>query len=127
MRFGYEYGARSIVTTDLGWKTLYQNDANNDDGVEDIADLNFDNLNEGCKGECLSADWKKLETKPKALYTMDSLLNDLTRVANYVLDPNLKKVLIDKDKNKEGEHGGIGTPATRDEILKGLFERGFYQ
>ena len=56
---------------------------------------------------------------------MDSLLNDLTRVANYVLDANLKKVLIDKDKGKEGEHGGIGTPATRDEILKGLFERGF--
>ena len=99
------------------------NDDKSDD--EDIIDLNFGSLKTGSQGECLSADWKKLETKPRPLYTMDSLLNDLTRVANYVLDANLKKVLIDKDKGKEGEHGGIGTPATRDEILKGLFERGF--
>lgn len=124
---GYEYGVKCNTTTELGWKTLYQNDIGNDDKSddEDIIDLNFGSLKTGSQGECLSADWKKLETKPRPLYTMDSLLNDLTRVANYVLDANLKKVLIDKDKGKEGEHGGIGTPATRDEILKGLFERGF--
>lgn len=123
----FEYGVKNIVTTDLGWKALYQNDLGNEEisDEEEISSFNFDNLFSGCQGECISADWKKLETKPRPLYTMDTLLSDLTRVANYVLDPKLKQVLIDKDKGKEGEHGGIGTPATRDEILKGLFERGF--
>ncbi|MFC1098377.1 DNA topoisomerase 3 [Pasteurella multocida] len=122
----YDYGVKSIVTTDLGWRVLYSNDSVGEDHQDDeISEINFDSLSNGSTGECLSADWKKLETKPRPLYTMDTLLSDLTRIANYVLDPKLKKVLIDKDKGKEGEHGGIGTPATRDEILKGLFDREF--
>ncbi len=56
---------------------------------------------------------------------MDTLLNDLTRVAKYVQNPKLRELLIEKDKGKEGEHGGIGTPATRDEILRNLLDKGF--
>lgn len=33
--------------------------------------------------------------------------------------------MLEKDKDKAGEHGGIGTPATRDVILKNLKDRGF--
>lgn len=38
---------------------------------------------------------------------------------------NLKKFLWKKTKAKEGENGGIGTPATRDSIIAGLLNRGF--
>lgn len=65
------------------------------------------------------------ETKPKSLYTQASLLTDLTSVAKYIKNPDIKKLLLAKDKNKKGENGGIGTPATRASILKNLFERGF--
>ena len=58
---------------------------------------------------------------------MSSLLEDLTRVAQYITDEKLRKTLVDKDKDKPGERGGIGTPATRDEIIKTLFERGFLE
>ncbi|WP_163455181.1 hypothetical protein, partial [Escherichia coli] len=58
-------------------------------------------------------------------YTMATLLTDLTRVAKYVRDERLRKLLIEKDKGKAGEHGGIGTPATRDSIIATLFDRGF--
>ena len=33
--------------------------------------------------------------------------------------------MVEKDKDKAGEHGGIGTPATRDVIIATLFDRGF--
>ncbi len=33
--------------------------------------------------------------------------------------------MVEKDKGKAGEHGGIGTPATRDVIIATLFDRGF--
>jgi DNA topoisomerase-3 len=48
-------------------------------------------------------------------------------VAQYVRDEKLRKALIDKDKGKAGEHGGIGTPATRDVIIRTLFDRGFVE
>lgn len=53
------------------------------------------------------------------------LLKDLTQVAKYVKDPRLAKVLKDRDKDKQGEHGGIGTPATRATIMDKLFGRGY--
>ncbi len=65
------------------------------------------------------------ETKPKTLYTFATLLKDLTSVAKYIKNDEIKKLLLYKDKEKKGEHGGIGTPATRDAIIKNLFDKGF--
>lgn len=56
---------------------------------------------------------------------MATLLTDLTRVARYIRDDHLRKILQEKDKSKQGEHGGIGTPSTRDHIIVTLFERGY--
>lgn len=70
----------------------------------------------------------KGKTSPPALYTQASLVSDLTRVAKYVEDPMIKQALIDKDKDKEDEHGSIGTGATRHTIIESLIhERGFLQ
>ncbi|MRK19079.1 DNA topoisomerase, partial [Pseudomonas sp. JG-B] len=35
-------------------------------------------------------------------------------------------LLVERDKEKEGESGGIGTPATRDTHIENLFERGYF-
>lgn len=58
-------------------------------------------------------------------YTMKTLLQDLTKVAKYVTDPAVKKLLLEKDFAKQDEAGGIGTPATRDKHIETLFTRGF--
>lgn len=124
---GYRFSVRSNITTQPGWKTLYKNDAGNEDLENDENDLSVDlrNLKAGQGGLCIDARFEKMETKPRPLYTMATLLSDLTRVAQYVRDDRLRKLLIEKDKGKEGEHGGIGTPATRDTIIATLFERGY--
>ena len=124
---GHRFAVRSNVTTRLGWLMLYRNDAGNEDLEGDENDVSVDirPLREGQEGTCTDAESAQQETKPQPLYTMATLLQDLTRVAKYVSDDRLRKVLIEKDKGKEGEHRGIGTPATRDSIIATLFERGY--
>ena len=124
---GRRFACRSNVTTAPGWKLLYRNDAGNEDlqGDDDDLDIDVRALRAGQAGQCADAKADELKTKPAPLYTMATLLTDLTRVAKYVKDERLRKLLIEKDKGKEGEHGGIGTPATRDSIIKNLFDRGY--
>jgi DNA topoisomerase-3 len=79
------------------------------------------------EGDNITLSLKVVEstTKPKSLYTQGTLLADLSSVAKYITDGEVKKLMLNKDKDKKGESGGIGTPATRATILKNLFDRGF--
>lgn len=65
------------------------------------------------------------ETKPPTHYTQGSLIKDMTCISKYVSDPEIKELLLQKDKEKKEENGSIGTPATRDSIINTLIERGF--
>ena len=67
------------------------------------------------------------ETKPPARYTKTSLNEDMTRIARYVEDPRVKQLLLEKDRDKKGENGSIGTSATRASIIDGLVLRGFLE
>ncbi len=124
---GRRFTTRSKITTQPGWTILYKNDAGNEDLADDEEAIAIDlrQIGNGQAGTCESASADQQETKPKPLYTMATLLTDLTRVAKYVRDERLRKLLIEKDKGKAGEHGGIGTPATRHAIIATLFDRGF--
>jgi DNA topoisomerase-3 len=65
------------------------------------------------------------QTTPNKPYTEGSLIADMANAAKFIADENLRQILIDKDKNKPGENGGIGTVATRAEIIKHLFDYGY--
>jgi Topoisomerase IA len=124
------FAVKSNITTDAGWRQLYQAEqAAADDGDDDDDALSTDlrGLTTGATGRCEGGERKDMKTKPLPLYTIATLLEDLTRVAKYVREERLRKILIERDKGKEGEHGGIGTPATRDAIIKNLFERGWLE
>lgn len=123
---GHEFRQTSKTTLKPGWLSLYKNDKGNDELPNDEGcKQDLSSLSEGEKGDCRECGSETQETKPPARYTMTALLKDLTRVSKYVTDPKLKALLKEKDKEKEGEHGGIGTPATRSSIIKNLFDRGF--
>lgn len=65
------------------------------------------------------------ETKPPSRYTKATLNEDMTRIAKYVTDSEIKKMLLEKDKDKKGENGSIGTSATRSGIIDNLIVKGY--
>lgn len=65
------------------------------------------------------------ETAPPKRFTDGTLISAMAGVSRYVQDPQVKATLLKKDEGKAGEHGGIGTTATRREIVETLIRRGF--
>ena len=65
------------------------------------------------------------ETKPPKPYTEGTLISDMSSISKYVRDPKIKEILKEKDKDKKGEAGGIGTTATRAGIIETLKKRGY--
>jgi DNA topoisomerase-3 len=119
----------SKVVVKQGWMSLYKNDQENEELSETDSIINDDlrALEAKMKGFCDEISADKKATKPLPLYSMAALLSDLTRVAKYIQNRELREALIERDSEKEGEHGGIGTPATRGAIIDNLFVRGFLQ
>lgn len=115
------------VTHKQGWRVLYKNDKGNEDamGGQDIAERCIAGIERELVGKCLTANIDDKETVPPKRYTASSLLKDMANVAKYVKDAKIRALLIDKDSGKKGENGGLGTPATRSEIVSTLIRRGF--
>lgn len=67
------------------------------------------------------------ETTPPKPYTEGTLVADMASIAKYVTDPDVQAVLKQKDDGKKGEHGGIGTTATRASIIEKLKTRGYLE
>lgn len=78
-------------------------------------------------GDVIDSEIKEKETKPLPRYTKSTLNEDMTRIAKYVDDPEIKELLLLKDKDKKGENGSIGTSATRSAIIEILIKRGFVE
>lgn len=121
------FGVSSSTKIEDGWEVLFkgktvEKDHDNDEEEQDIA---LEGVKRGKECKCLGLKIDNKETKPPPHYTTKTLLADLTRVAKYVKDQRLAKILIEKDKDKASESGGIGTSATRHVALETLFERGF--
>lgn len=128
---GEKFTASQSIVVAEGWKSLYSNDADNQeiesDQEQDQTTGDIQALALGNSGSCANCTYSKKETEPPKPYTMATLLKDLKRVAAFVKNPEIAKILREKDKDKKGESGGIGTPATRDTFIVKLLERGFFQ
>lgn len=122
---------RARKTTHSGFEALLGADNDDDSDEEGAAEGDnaaFELLSKIRTGEQLTT--KKVtvnekKTTPPPLFTEASLLGALVRVADYVTNPEIKKLLKEKDKDKKDEHGGIGTPATRAAILETLKKRNY--
>lgn len=104
---------------DEGWRGV------RDDGK---ADKDFDNGWVDAGSHAVSMTSAKIEekkTKPRPPYTEGTLVKDMANAAKYVSDPELKSALRRKDEGKPGEHGSIGTTATRASTIETLKKRGY--
>ena len=119
------FSTSSKRTTKQGFEVLFKGEIEDDETDDDSNDVNLENISQNSSAICNDVNISKEKTKPKPYYTIPSLLKDLTSVAKYIKDPEIKKLLVEKDKDKKGENGGIGTPATRSTHIKNLFDKGY--
>lgn len=119
------FKSTSSKTLDKGYSVIYSEDKEENDEITGLS-----NIKEGIYNiETKKEDYKieERESQPKKAYTEATLLKDMTSISKYVKDPKIKEILLKKDKDKKGESGSIGTPATRASIIEGLFKKGYLE
>lgn len=102
-----------------GWKVVYG--GKDETPAEDAAALledaqQFPSIILGETATCISNELKSSKTTPPSRYTDATFIGMMADVAQMVDDETMKKQLAEK---------GIGTPATRANILDTLVDRGF--
>ncbi len=123
---GYIFSTSSKLPLKLGFKEILK-PIKDDDESEEENSISLENFVENEDIAANNTQITKQKTKAKPYYTMRALLKDLTRVSHFVKDEKIKALLKEKDKDKKGENGGIGTPATRSEHIKNLFDKGYIE
>lgn len=105
--------AKGKVVKAKGWKKLYDREVD-DEGEEDIKEQELPKLKEGDEFKVLKVNVKKGETKPPARFNEGTLLS--------AMENPQKFISVDKSSAKTlGETGGLGTVATRADIIEKLF------
>ncbi|MYB34726.1 MAG: hypothetical protein F4X92_06315, partial [Gammaproteobacteria bacterium] len=112
-------GKRTLIA---GWKAVESGNREQEDapgGTERGEDAPVPWLERGETVAIEGAEVTDRQTRPPARYTEGTLIRAMTRVAAEVEDAAMKKILREQD--------GIGTEATRAEIIQTLKERRFIE
>ncbi|MBS5884962.1 DNA topoisomerase III [Clostridium sp.] len=107
--------AKGQVIKSKGWKALYDKEIIDDNSKEDdLKDQVLPKLNNGDILKINSVDLNKGQTKPPARFNEGTLLSAMENPQKYIS--------VDKDSAKTlNETGGLGTVATRADIIEKLF------
>ncbi|MEG0328975.1 MAG: DNA topoisomerase [Longicatena sp.] len=120
-----ELKATSMFVLDEGYKQYFKDQKEENEEEEETS--KFD-LPQGDYPICLhDSELVEKETNPPKRYTQASLIKDMTSIAKYVQDKEIKEILKKKDKDKKGENGSIGTSATRSTIVETLLKREYVE
>ncbi len=84
-------------------------ETSDDEAVEDLLEQNLGEHKKGETHEVISADVKQGWTKPPKRYTEGTLLGAMENAGKFIDEKELKKSI---------EKGGLGTPATRADIIE---------
>lgn len=112
----HTFNAKGIVPLDLGWEKVYNNLS--DDQTEEDYQV-MPKFSEKQELNNLKAELTKLLTLPPARYTEATLLSAMEHPAQFVTNKASKEILEDT--------GGLGTPATRADIIEKLFNVGYLE
>ncbi|MDG4657611.1 DNA topoisomerase III [Ectobacillus antri] len=106
--------AKGKTILSQGWKEVYDNDFE-DEEREDVSDQVLPSIEQGEEIEILNVLQTKGETKPPERFTEGTLLSAMENPAKYMSGES--KDLI----QTIGKTGGLGTVATRADIIEKLF------
>lgn len=102
----------------LGWKQAFNRHPENEEDEIDVSEV-IPNLTEQMKLKNQETKIDSKKTKPPARFTEGTLIEAMKTVGKLVKEDDLKKILK--------ESSGIGTEATRANILETLFKRGYIE
>ena len=115
--FGYVFAASGKTVKNFGWKEVYEGDyrEEEDENEQEMKDQSLPVHKEGEKLKILDIRMKEGKTKPPARFTEATLLAAMENPVKYLStgDRQAAKTL--------GETGGLGTVATRADIIEKLF------
>ncbi len=110
----HDFYARGTAVRSPGWKALYQNFAEDDEENDpDDTAQNLPNLQQGQTVNVRDVRVLNGKTRPPARYTEATLLTAMEHPTGQVEDRQLRAVLESTS--------GLGTPATRADIIEKLF------
>ncbi|NRS51209.1 MULTISPECIES: DNA topoisomerase III [Brevibacillus] len=107
--------AKGKTVLSQGWREAYDHDVEEDDAKDGVKEQSLPSLAKGDRLQIQSISQTKGETKPPEPFTEASLLSAMENPAKYMA--NESKDLI----KTIGETGGLGTVATRADVIEKLF------
>ena len=111
---GETFTARGKIVKSWGWKTVYEGFGKLEEDAEDEeSDQALPDIQKGQKAKVLSPKAINGKTKPPARYTEATLLSAMEHPGKFVDNKALKETLESTS--------GLGTPATRADIIEKLF------
>ena len=112
---GESFYAKGKVVKSEGWKALYGKSLGDDEEEEaENKAQNLPDLKKGAKLPVLNLKVGTGKTRPPARYTEATLLTAMENPSKQISDKNLKAVIQTTS--------GLGTPATRADIIEKLFD-----
>lgn len=102
----YRFDTKDSRYIELGWRSLYDEEKKSEDTLSNVT---LDDI--------LDYELKEKATTPPKYYTEGSLINDMKNAGKFLLDKDERKMLSVVQ--------GIGTVATRAEIIEKLYQREF--
>ncbi|GBF34389.1 DNA topoisomerase III [Desulfocucumis palustris] len=109
---GEKFYSRGKVAIDPGWRAVARNLAEREDGKEDaLPEQTLTSLNRGEERQVKSIKANKAKTKPPARYNEATLLSAMESPGKFIEDEELRETM---------KGSGLGTPATRAEIIEKL-------
>ncbi|WP_066639528.1 DNA topoisomerase III [Desulfolucanica intricata] len=113
------YSSGKIIK-DPGWKTVYNGELNKtvNDEEEAKVEQNLPQLKKGDKIKVQSCKIIKGQTKPPSRYTEATLLSAMEHPGKFIEDEELRETL---------KHSGLGTPATRAEIIEKIISANYVE
>lgn len=112
--------AQSLLAKNQGWRSYFKEKNTESSPLDKLAAGVY-------KVGITGGEIKEIETKPPKRYTEITLNKDMTSVAKYVTDPEIREILLRKDKDSDKDKGSIGTESTRTAIITNLITRGYLE
>ena len=110
---GELFYAKGKIVKSKGWKAVYEGQPSEDAASEEEQDQNLPDMKKGDKLKLNSVQLFNGKTKPPARYTEATLLTAMEHPGKFIENDALREAM---DKTS-----GLGTPATRADIIEKLF------